>query len=360
MTASTAATNAAEPIALDDLAVGEDEPFEAVQERLYHAGLTDGLPVVPPTARRVRRMYTRARLDPAAYVGALEPGLQPIRVYGLAVCAVMAGCEPAHLPFLVAAVEALAEPAFNLLGIQTTTGSAAPILIVNGPGAARAGISGGANCLGPGVRANATVGRALRLVLQNLGGARVDGMDMATMGQPAKFGLCFAENEARTPWEPLHVERGFRPDQTVVTAAGISGSVEVVHAANGDAEQILLTMAHSMTIAGSAGSGGLLGGGEPLVLFSYEHAQALAAAGFGKREVKRFLWQHARLPLARLGRQPAAARRDARDGLVEDMFIAAREPDEIMIVVAGGVGVKSTYLPTWGGGTRAQSVIVRG
>jgi hypothetical protein len=341
-------------VSIEDLYIGEHEPFDAVQERLYLAGLTDGLPVVPPTPARIRRMYEGAHLDPTTYVGTLEPGPQPIRVYGLALCAVMAGCDPPHLPFLVAAVEAMAEPAFNLLGIQTTTGSAAPILVVNGPGAARGGISGGANCLGPGVRANATTGRALRLVLQNLGGARTGGMDMATMGQPAKFGLCFAENEARSPWEPLHVERGFVPEQTVVTAVGISGSVEVVHATNGDADEILLTMAHSMTIAGSAGSGGLLGGGEPLVLLSYEHAQALAAAGFGKGDVKRFLWQHARLPLARLGRHGAGER------IVDGALVAAQEPDDIMLVVAGGVGVKSTYLPTWGGGTRAQSAIVRG
>ncbi|HEY7295824.1 MAG TPA: hypothetical protein VH916_12335 [Dehalococcoidia bacterium] len=344
--------------ALDDIYIGEHEPFDAVNERLYRAGLTDGLPVVPPTPARVRRMYGEARLDPTAYVGELEPGLVPIRVYQLAVCAVMAGCEPAHLPFLLATVRALAEPAFNLLGIQTTTGSAAPVLIVNGPGAPAAGISGGANCLSGGVRANATIGRALRLILQNLGGARAGGMDMATMGQPAKLGLCFAENEARSPWPPLHVERGFGIDETVVTVAGISGTVEVVHGGNSEAQEILLTLAHSMTIAGNMGSAGYLGGGEPLVVLSYEHAQALATAGMDKAAVKRFLWQHARLPLHLLGEQTAAQIRANRPPEHGDALLVSPTPEEIMLVVAGGVGIKSTYMPTWGGGTRAQSVRV--
>ncbi|HLZ72875.1 MAG TPA: hypothetical protein VKV26_23470 [Dehalococcoidia bacterium] len=346
--------------ALDDLYIGEGEPFDAVNERLYRAGLTDGLPVVPPTPGRVRRMYGEARLDPTAYVGELEPGLVPIRIYQIAVCAVMAGCEPAHLPFLVAGVLALGEPAFNLLGIQTTTGSAAPVLIVSGPGALAAGISGGANCLGGGVRANAAIGRALRLVLQNLGGARAGGMDMATMGQPAKLGLCFAENENRSPWPPLHVERGFGAGETVITAAGISGTIEVVHGSNSVPEEILLTLAHSMTIAGNMGSAGYLGGGEPLVVLSYEHAQALAAAGLDKAAVKRFLWRHARLPLGLLGNETAAQIRAHRAPEHDvDALLVARTPEEIMLVVAGGVGIKSTYMPTWGGGTRAQSARVR-
>ncbi len=345
-------------IALDDLYISDSEPLEAVTERLYAVGLTDGLPIVPPTLARIRRMYREAHLDPAGYVGALEPGLSAITVYQLAICAVMAGCLPQHLTVIEAAVRAMAEPSFNLLGIQTTTGSATPIWIVNGPGAAIAGINAAGNCLGPGVRANVCIGRALRLVLQNLGGASAGGMDMATMGQPAKHGLCFAENEARSPWEPLHVERGFGPRQTVVTAIGISGTVEVVHASNAEAEEILLTMAGSMTIAGNGGGAGLLGGGEPLVVFSYEHAQSLAAAGMSKTDVKQFLFDHARLPLSSLGTATAAGSRTRMPVEGDDLRVAKRAAD-IMLVVAGGVGVKSTYMPTWGGGTVAQSAAIR-
>ena len=351
-------TTSEPPITLDDLLVSDAEPLESVNGRLYRAGLADGLPIVPPTADRVRRMYRDARMDPTEHVGELEPGLKPIRVYHLAVCAVMAGCGPEHLPVIAAAVQAMGDPEFNLLGIQTTTGSAAPIFIVNGPGAAKAGISGGANCLGGGVRANACIGRALRLVLQNLGGATAGGMDMATMGQPAKYGVCFAENEALSPWEPLHVERGFTAEQTVVTAVGISGTVEVVHGSNSEPEEIMLTLAHSMTIAGNTGGAGLLGGGEPLAVLSYEHAQALAESGLAKRDVKQFLFEHGRLPLSLLGKGMAESIRSRMPPDRDDCLVLARDPDDIMLVVAGGVGIKSTYLPTWGGGTRAQSVVV--
>jgi hypothetical protein len=337
-------TGVSEPTALFDVYVADDEPFDDVNVRLYRAGLTDGLPIVPPTLGRIRGMYGGAHLDPAEYVGTLEPALRPISVYELAVCAVMAGCEPAHLPVLRAAVQAMGETAFNLLGIQTTTGSATPILIVNGPIAAAAGINAAANCLGPGVRANAAIGRAVRLVLQNLGGARAGGMDMATMGQPAKFGLCFAENEDRSPWEPLHVERGFRAQDSVVTVAGISGTVEVVHASSIEPDEVLATVAGSMTIAGNVGGAGMLGGGEPLVVLSYEHAQAIAAAGWSKADAKRYLFGRATLAA------PTSPNRVLR--------VAARAED-IMIVVAGGVGVKSTYMPTWGGGTRAQSAVMK-
>jgi len=158
------------------------------------------------------------------------------------------------------------------------------------------------------------------------------------------------------------VERGFAPGQTVVTVVGIAGTVEVVHGANSEAEEILLTLAHSLTIAGNAGGAGLLGGGEPLVALSYEHAQALAAAGLSKAAVKGFLFKHARLPLSRLGAGVAAGIRAHRPSGhtsgEDDALRVARRPDDIMIVVAGGIGIKSTYLPTWGGGTLAQSAVV--
>src|SRR5690606_27253641 len=129
---------------------------------------------------------------------------------------------------IAAAVEALAAPELNLIGIATTTGSAATLVVVNGPAARTLGMHAGANALGPVNRANATIGRAVRLVLQNVGGARPGEIDMATLGQPAKYTFCLAENEAESPWPALHVERGFAPDESVVTVLGTSGIVEVV------------------------------------------------------------------------------------------------------------------------------------
>ncbi|MGI8550925.1 MAG: hypothetical protein ACR2PL_09090, partial [Dehalococcoidia bacterium] len=243
---------------MDAALAGDDESFEVVNRRLYESGFVDGLPIVPPTVSRVRALYRDAGFDPVTVLADLEPSLQPVRIYDVAVNAVMAGCLPGHLPVLVAAVVAASDPRLNLLGIQTTTGSATVALIVNGPIAPRLGISGGSDCLGGSTSANARIGRAFRLILMNLGGARTGGLDMATMGQPAKVGLCFAENEQRSPWTPLHVERGYDPSESAVTLCGISGTVEVVSAGNGGADEILQTIAQSMLIAGNIGSAGLI------------------------------------------------------------------------------------------------------
>ena len=173
------------------LAAPDDAP-EAAHRRWYDAGLVDGLPIVPPTPARVRHMYRDAGMDPVRTVAVLEPAVRPVTVYDIAVCATAAGCAPAYLPVVVAAVRAVAEPPFNLLGIQTTTGTATPVVLVHGPIVERTGIRAATDCLGGSGRANATIGRALRLVLRSLAGAAPGGMDTATMGQPAKLGLCFA------------------------------------------------------------------------------------------------------------------------------------------------------------------------
>ena len=184
----------------------------------------------------------------------------------------MAGCRPAYFAIVVAATEAVAEPEFNLLGIQTTTGTATPLLLVNGPVVQQCELNAGANALGPGVRSNATIGRALRLVLQNIGGAIPGHTDKATMGQPGKYTFCCAENEAANPWQPLHVWRGYHAEQSTITVVGAAGTVEVVDTTSQTAESLLTTLAHSMTIAGSLGGGKALGGGQPLVLLAPEHA----------------------------------------------------------------------------------------
>jgi hypothetical protein len=338
----------------------EDEPPEAVHRRWYDAGVVDGLPIVSPTPARVRRFYRAAGLDPVNHVAVVEPSQRPVRVYDVSVCAVAAGCEPVHLPIVVAAVKAVCEPAFNLLGIQTTTGTATPAIIVHGPIAATAGVSGGRDCLGGSTLANATIGRALRLLLRSVGGGSHQGMDQATMGQPAKLGLCFAENLPRSPWPPLHAGRGFLPESSAVTVIGVSGSVEIVHAEDGDARNILSTIAGSITIAGSAGSRGLLGGGSPLVVLAPEHARLLDDAGYNRADVQRVLWQNAVLPWERMApsvveryRRTDAVAIDTKPGL----RIAAT-PDDVLVAVAGGIGVKSTYLPSWGGGTRAVTVAI--
>jgi hypothetical protein len=271
----------------------------------------------------------------------------------------MAGCRPEYLPVIGAAIEALAADEFNLLGIQTTTGSATPVVIVNGPVAATIGMNAAGNALGPGNRANATIGRAVRLILQNVGGAIPGIGDMATLGQPGKYTFCFAENEPASPWPPLHVERGYAASLSVVTVVGASGNVEIVDSSSASADEVIRTYANSMLIAGTISMSGYIGGGEPLIIMPPEHAVFLAGAGYAKAQVKAALFEAVQYPLERLSpyvrERLLASRRTVDAANVDGPVRLAATAKDVMIVVAGGVGIKAAYVPTWSGGTRAVS-----
>jgi hypothetical protein len=338
----------------------EDRHWERWQAEMLARGSADGLPLVPPTPERMDRMLGRHGVAAEQVLCDLAPAFSPVSWRDLALHAVLAGCQPDYLPVLAAAVQAITAPEFNLIGIATTTGSAATLVIVSGPVACRIGMNAGSNALGGGNRANATIGRALRLLLQNVGGAKSGEIDMATLGQPAKIGFCFAENEAQSPWEPLHVERGYQPDASVVTVVGCAGIVEVVDSCSRSPADLAQTFAQSMTIAGSLGGAALLGGGEPVIVLPPELAHMLAQAGCSKDAFKRLVWERALLPLERLS--PAVCdhllgRLDAAVPAVlgQDALRVAAKATDILLVVAGGIGVKAAYIPTWGGSTRAVS-----
>lgn len=335
-----------------------NDNWQDAQDALAAAGVTDGLPVVPPTRARVAAMLAAHGFDPAEVLTDLPPLFAAVTWQDVAINAVMAGCLPACLPVVGAAVEAIAAGEFNLVGIATTTGSAAPMIIVNGPIVQKIGLNAAGNVFGPGHRANATIGRALSLVLRNVGGAIPGELDMATLGQPAKYTCCIAENEAESPWTSLHVERGFGTADSVVTVVGIAGSVEIVDSSSNTPEDLAQTFAQSMLIAGTAGSGGLLGGGEPLLVMPPEIANTFQRAGCSKAHAKALIYERAVLPRERL----STAIRDHRATLAqaagddpEAPLRIAQLPQDVMIVVAGGVGVKAAYLPTWSGMTRAVS-----
>ncbi|NNL85904.1 MAG: TlpA family protein disulfide reductase, partial [Myxococcales bacterium] len=186
------------------LAEGED-----AHEFLAARGLADGLPVVPPTPARVLQMLSGTRLAATDIVATVPPNLVPVSVEKVAINAVMAGCLPTYMPTLIAALRAVCSESFNLHGVLATTFFSSPILIVNGPVRDAIGIGYGGNCLGQGNRANLSIGRAVQLIVQNVGGGRPGGIDRAVLGQPGKTSFCFGEHEARSRWEPLHVERGF-------------------------------------------------------------------------------------------------------------------------------------------------------
>jgi hypothetical protein len=328
--------------------------WEQTQAALAKLGWSDGLPVVPPTRERVEAALQAAHVEAEQVVAVLPPAYESVTWHHIAINAVLAGCKPEYLRVIGAAVSAMASPEFNLLGIATTTGSATTCVIVNGPIAREIEMNCGSNALGPGNRANVSVGRAVRLVLQNAGGARAGETDMATLGQPGKLALCFAENELESPWPALHVERGFDRDASVVTMVGVSGTIEVVDSESRTSEELAQTFAQSMLIAGNVGGAGLLGGGEPLVVVPPEHAQVFAANGGSKADAKRAIYERALLAIDRLS-PPLRARAQASGGARDGYLRVARAPEDVMIVVAGGVGRKGAYLPTWSGTTKAVS-----
>ena len=220
-------------------AEAEDSPIRArridiadaddVAEFLFDQGFSDGLPLVPPTAERVLRMLRGTTRSPQDIVAVVPPNLAPATVEKVAINAVMAGCKPEYLPVVIAALEAVCTDTFNMHGVAATTMGASPVLIVNGPIRHKIGMNMKLAALGTGNRANATIGRALRLVVRNLGGAKPGGVDRSTLSSPMKFTMCFAEWEEGSPWDPLHVERGFKAEDSVVTAfAMTSGPVQIV------------------------------------------------------------------------------------------------------------------------------------
>ncbi|HEU5324171.1 MAG TPA: hypothetical protein VFX28_25445 [Methylomirabilota bacterium] len=326
------------------------DDLDAFQEFAAAEGWSDGLPVLPPTAARVARVLGRRAADAGRVVATLAPRGGAATLEAIAVNAALAGAGPEHLPVVVAAVRALARPAFNLEAVQTTTHPCAPLLIVNGPVAARLGIAGGANALGNGHRANAVIGRAVRLVLQNVGGARPGREDRATLGHPGKFTYCVAENAAASPWPPLHVERGFAPDDSTVTVC----AAEAPHNVNDHASTTPAALLRALAgTAATPGHNNVYLGGEPLLLLGPEHAATFAAAGWSKDDVRRALWEQARVPLARFSAENLArfaAIDPARFGGPApgaEAHLTAR-PEDVMVVVAGGPGKHSAIVPTFG------------
>jgi hypothetical protein len=322
----------------------------AFQQFLMERGWGDGLPAIPPTPERVAAMLAGTPRAAGDAVAVLPPRLGRATVERVAVNAVLAGARPEHLPVILAAVEAAAQSAFNLQAIQTTTHPCSPLIIVNGPIAARLGINGAGNALGQGHLANAVIGRALRLVLQNAGGARPGREDRATQGHPGKYSYCVAEHEAASPWEPLSVERGFPAGTSTVTVCAAESPHNVNDHGSDTAEGILTTVAGT---AATVGSNNIYLGGEPLVMLGPEHAATVAGGGLSKADFKRALWERAQVPLSRF--DPRNLERFAvihpagfKDRPPETLAPIARTWTDIMVVVAGGAGKHSVVIPTFG------------
>ena len=332
--------------------------IDRFQDFALAEGWSDGMPVLPPTAERVGRILGRLAARSAEAVATLAPRRGVATLEVIAANAALAGALPEHLPVVVAAIRALAEPRFNLNAIQTTTHPCTPLLIVNGPIAARLEINAGANALGQGHRANAVIGRAVRLTLQNVGGARPGREDRATLGHPGKYSYCLAENEAESPWAPLHVDRGFGAVESCVTVCGSEAPHNVNDHGSTSAEALLLAIAGT---AATTGSNNVYIGGEPLVVLGPEHARTFADSGWSKADVRRGIWERARVRLDRFGpenRERLAAVDPARfkdRPRAEEVALSA-SADDLMVIVAGGPGKHSAIIPSFGA---TRSVTVR-
>jgi hypothetical protein len=336
------------PFALASEVLELPDSLEAVEAHFRERGWTDGLPIVPPTEPRVLAMLGGIALPPDHVVGKIPPLWAEATVEKVAVNAVMAGATPVMMPVLVAALEAMLEPGFNLYGVQATTHPVAPLVIVHGPAARRLGMHAGPGVFGPGHRANATLGRAVRLCLWNLGGARPGQGDMATQGSPAKYTYAIAEREDASPWGPLHASLGFAPDDSAVTVFGGEGPHNVNDHVSQRAANLLTVIAGTAATLGS-NVGWYFAQSQLLVVLGPEHAATIAADGFTRADVQRYLHEHARLPIGRrrLGgmwgihdwpRWMQSADEHAPLPIVPG-------PDDIYVLVAGGSGKHSSVVP---------------
>jgi len=307
----------------------EDAALEACHDRAW----TDGLPVVLPTAGRVQAMLAAmGDGDGDAVVAAMPPSSYAVTSRVLAANAVMAGCLPAHLPVLAALVRAVCVPDFNLNGIATTTGPSTPFGIVSGPAAGQAGLNSARGALGPGWRANASIGRALRLLIANAGGARPGEVSKSIMGQPGRYTMCIAENSAASPWEPLHVTLGLTAEDSAVTALGATGTMNVL-TPRSDVDAMLTILGDSLAYLGNPNV--VMGKGTVAVLVTPGHAAAMAQAGLSKADVAAGIWARSAIPI---GRFPASAHPDPPYEFIEHdgRVYPVASPAHIYVIVVGG------------------------
>lgn len=323
------------------------------------SGWTDGLPVIPPTPDLVDSMVLASKRDAEEVLAVLPPANGAATIRRIAANAVMAGCRPEYLPVVVAAVQAVADPAYGLSHRQITTHAGGPLIIVNGPVARALDINGGTGAFGPGWRANSTIGRALRLVLMNVGGSIPGVTDMSQTGHPGKFSYCVAENEDANPWEPLHVERGFQHEDSTVTVINAEAPHSITDNVNTSAREILRTCASSFA---TLGTNNIYSQGDPALALGVEHARYIADEGWNKRDIRLFMYEAARLPLRLVRNRGKSLGPDfpkwLEPGEPDDMVPIVTHPDELILLVLGGSGGKSMGIHTAGKQSRAVTRLI--
>lgn len=327
------------------------DEFEFFLEKAW----SDGFPVVTPTEARVQRMIGGTNRDPQEHVGHIPPAMEPATVRTVAIHAVMAGCKPEYLPVVLGGIGLMLREEFNLNGVQGTMHGVAPLMIVNGPYAAQIGIHGGNGCFGPGFRANASIGRAIRLMLMNLGGG-IAGIGSATVfATPLRYTACVTENVERSPWETLAESRGHAKTHDVITCAMVESPRLCYDDASQDPERLLAGIADSMT---ALGSWNLHVRSDMVVAMSPEHATICARAGLSRADAHRKLREIAGLKVRDMKRggnwRPERARKLGIDPDDDDRFVPViKDPNDLHLIVAGGWGPLTAVCHGWGGGSRA-------
>ncbi len=352
--------------------IASEDSIDAAFDLFYKNGWTDGLPIIPPTRKRVDAMMSTVDRAPGDCVAQLRPKMGDATIEKLAINAVMAGCLPSYFPVIVAAVEALADPKCNLYSVNTTTNPATQMLIINGPIRNEIDLNCSWGCLGPGWRANATIGRAISLIMLNIAGRIPGEVSKAVIAHPGRYGMCIGEREEESPWEPLHVELGYKAEESTVTIVMPSGthSLEDIH--NTTAEPLLQNLAGGMSLSMTLNTYPHFGQAETLLIMCPDHALILAQGGFNKKDIKQYFFDHIRIPfsffcqsfldnMAEVDRGERVMSYDRQKlieaGLIQKDVTQITEngvrhlarPEQLIIVVAGGDGrLHSAYCPTFG------------
>lgn len=322
--------------------IAVDDSYDDIYALACSRGWSDGLPIVPPTEQRVARML--GGREPLAVIGEIEPRRGEVTLERLAVNAVMAGCLPSYFPVVIAAAEVMADPVLGMFDLSTTTNSVGLISIINGPIRQRLEINSSYGCFGTGWRSNATIGRAIRFVQVNIGGAIPGSVSKSTMGSPWRYTGVIGENEEKNPWEPLHVERGFKPTDSTISMMGVASFCNVSDVWSKSAEDLLNTLGSAMQWPGIHTI--RYQTGENLVVLNPDHADILHRAGYGKSAVRDYLFEHTkRIPLSCFSRPEQE--RFWNDGRVAHNTVqGAPSPNSFIIIVAGGNGgLHSLFLP---------------
>ncbi len=329
----------------------------SVQEEFFARSWTDGLPIVPPTPERVKAMLSSAGIDPDTVVGKVPERSRNISAEKAAINAVMAGCEPKHFAVVLAAVDAMCDPVFGCNTVLTSTGGAALCVAISGPDLAGLGFNATRNALGPGYRANATVGRALRLIAMNVLGARSDYLDGSSLGHPGKYTMLVAEEVPPDGWDPLRVELGFDERDTTVTLLATEGPHQISNQLNGTVEGILSSLTSAMTNPTTYGVGK---GHQVLLVLGYEHRRILAENGWTKRAIQTYLAEASRVSPSYLESAGIVMEHTTQNDMTPDddgKLATVRSPDDIFLITAGSPGAGwSAYIPTWAPTVHSKAV----